>query len=75
MFDNSPVRVTGLVAPVAVTALPEDGVAVTEKDVASGDPAGKLIETVEAPLLNALAVPTFTAESMIGCFGSRKSFC
>jgi hypothetical protein len=75
VFDNSPVTVTGLVAFVATTGLPEVGVAVTEKDEAGGESAGRLIVTVAAPLSNALFVPTLTAETIVGCLGSRKSFC
>ena len=74
MFDSNPVTVTGLVALVAVTGLPEDGVAVTEKDVAGGESPGSVTVTVAAPFPNPRAVPTLTAE-IDGFFGSRKSFC
>jgi hypothetical protein len=42
--------------------------------VAAGDNAGKEKETVAAPLLNGLAVPTFVAETPVGASGSKKSF-
>jgi hypothetical protein len=48
--------------------------AVTVKDVALGESAGKEKETVAAPLLNALPVPTFVAETPVGANGSKKSF-
>ena len=74
MFDTSPPTVTGLVAFVAVIGLPEEGVAVTEKDVAGGESSGSVTVTLAAPLLNSRAVPTLVAE-IDGFFGSRKSFC
>jgi hypothetical protein len=65
-----PVTVNGEDAPVAVCPV----LAVTVKDVAAGESAGKEKETVAAPLLNALPVPTFVAETPVGAKGSKKSF-
>jgi hypothetical protein len=47
---------------------------VTVKDVAAGESAGKVNETVTAPLLNARPVPTFVAPVIVGFNGSKKSF-
>jgi hypothetical protein len=48
--------------------------AVTVKDVAAGESSGKENETVAAPLLYALPVPTFVALAPVGAKGSKKSF-
>ena len=48
--------------------------AVTVKDVAAGESAGKENVTTAAPLLNGLLVPTFVAVPIIGFNGSKKSF-
>ena len=48
--------------------------AVTVKDVAAGESAGRENETVAAPLLNARPVPTFVAVTPVGANGSKKSF-
>jgi hypothetical protein len=50
------------------------GLEVTVKDVAAGESAGKEKVTVAEPLLNALPVPTFVADTLVGANGSRKSF-
>jgi hypothetical protein len=41
--------------------------------VASGDRAGIDQEIFIAPLLNALPVPTFEADTLVGANGSKKS--
>jgi hypothetical protein len=64
-----PVTVIGDDAPDAVCPL----LAVTVKDVAAGESAGKENETTAAPLLYALPVPTFEADTLVGANGSRKS--
>ena len=48
--------------------------AVTVKDVAFGDNAGKENATVTAPSLNARPDPTFVALVIVGVNGSKKSF-
>jgi hypothetical protein len=48
--------------------------AVTVKDVAAGESAGKEKTTETAPLLNGLPVPTFVPETPVGFNGSKKSF-
>jgi hypothetical protein len=48
--------------------------AVTVKEVAAGESAGKENVTVAAPSLYALPVPTFVAEALVGASGSKKSF-
>ena len=48
--------------------------AVTVKDVALGESAGKEKETVAEPLLNGRLVPTFVALTPVGASGSKKSF-
>jgi hypothetical protein len=68
--EVNPVTVKGDVAPVAVCPV----LAVTVKDVALGESAGRENETVAAPLLNARPVPTFVPTTLIGAKGSRKSF-
>ncbi len=65
-----PVTVSGEDAPVAVCPV----LAVTVKDVAAGESAGKENATVTAPLLNARPVPTFVALVIVGFNGSKKSF-
>jgi hypothetical protein len=42
--------------------------------VAAGESAGKVNETVTAPLSYARPVPTFVAETIVGANGSKKSF-
>ena len=49
--------------------------AVTVKDVAAGEFAGRENATEIAPLLKGLAVPTSVAVTPVGANGSRKSFC
>ena len=66
---------TGDDAPEAVLVVCPAAVAVTVKEVASGELAGKEKDTVDAPLSNGLFVPTFVAEILTGVRGSRKSFC
>jgi hypothetical protein len=61
--------------PVPVTSACPDAVAVTVKDVAAGDSAGKEKDTLAAPLSKALFVPTFVATTLVGASGERKSFC
>jgi hypothetical protein len=68
--EGSPVTVIGEDAPVAVCPV----LAVTVKEVAAGDRAGKEKETVADPSLNGLAVPTFVADTLVGAKGSKKSF-
>ena len=68
--EGNPVTVKGDDAPVAVCPV----LAVTVKDVALGESAGKEKETVAEPLLNGLPVPTFVAETSVGVNGSKKSF-
>ena len=57
-------------APVAVCPV----LAVTVKDVAAGESAGKEKATDTAPLLNALPVPMFVPLTPVGANGSKKSF-
>ena len=71
MLDWSPATVIGEDDPVPVYP---PGDEVTVNDVAAGDSAGKEKVTVAAPLLNALPVPTFVADTLVGANGSRKSF-
>ncbi len=68
--EAMPVTTTGDDAPVAVCPV----LAVTVKDVAGGEPAGNSKVTETAPLLNGLLVPTFVPPTLIGGFGSKKSF-
>ena len=63
------VTVIGEEDPVAVC--PE--LAVTVKEVAAGESAGRENETTAAPLLYALPVPTFEADTLVGANGSKKS--
>jgi hypothetical protein len=65
-----PVKVKGEDAPVAVCPV----LAVTVKDVALGESAGKENATETAPLLKARPVPTFVPVTPIGANGSKKSF-
>jgi hypothetical protein len=67
--DAIPVTVKGDAAPVAVCPV----LAVTVKDVALGERAGKENATDTAPLLNALPVPTFVPVTPVGDNGSKKS--
>jgi hypothetical protein len=48
--------------------------AVTVKDVAAGESAGRENATETAPLLKALPVPTFVPVTPVGANGSKKSF-
>ena len=68
--DAIPVTVIGEDAPVAVCPV----LAVTVKDVAAGERAGRVNATVTAPLLNGRFVPTFVALVIVGFNGSKKSF-
>lgn len=68
--EGSPVTVKGDDAPVAVCPV----LAVTVKDVALGESAGKENDTTAAPSLNGLLVPTFVPETPVGASGSKKSF-
>ena len=65
-----PVTTIGEDAPEAVCPV----LAVTVKDVAAGESAGKENATETAPLLNGRFVPTFVALSIVGFNGSKKSF-
>jgi hypothetical protein len=65
-----PVTVNGEDDPVAVWPV----LAVTVKDVALGESAGKEKDTDTAALLNALPVPTSVPVTFIGANGSKKSF-
>jgi hypothetical protein len=65
-----PVTTRGEDAPVAVCPV----LAVTVKDVALGERAGRENATDTAPLLNALPVPTFVPVTPVGDNGSKKSF-
>jgi len=65
-----PVTVNGEEAPVAVCPV----LAVTVKDVALGESAGKEKATDTAASLNALPVPTSVPVTFIGANGSKKSF-
>ena len=68
-LTGMPLTVIGEDDPLAVC--PE--LAVTVKEVAAGESAGKENETTAAPLLYALLVPTFEADTLVGANGSRKS--
>ena len=68
--EGSPVTVNGEDAPVAVCPV----LAVTVKDVAAGESAGKENATETAPSLNARPVPTFVPVTPVGASGSKKSF-
>jgi hypothetical protein len=65
-----PVTTRGEDAPVAVCPV----LAVTVKDVALGESAGKENDTETAPLLNGRSVPTFVPVTPVGANGSKKSF-
>jgi hypothetical protein len=65
-----PVTTIGEDDPVAVCPV----LAVTVKEVAAGESAGKEKVTETAPLLNARPVPTFVPETPVGFNGSKKSF-
>jgi hypothetical protein len=65
-----PVTVSGEDAPVAVWPV----LAVTVKDVALGESAGREKDTDTAASLNALPVPTSVPTTLIGANGSKKSF-
>jgi hypothetical protein len=69
-LTGMPLTVSGDDAPDAVW--PE--LAVTVNEVAAGESAGKENETTAAPLLYALSVPTFEADTPVGANGSKKSF-
>jgi hypothetical protein len=69
-LDAKPVTVIGEDAPLAVCPV----LAVTVKDVAAGESAGKENTTETAPSLNARPVPTFVPETPVGFNGSKKSF-
>ena len=60
---------------MAVLVVCPEAVAVTVKEVAAGESAGKEKDTLAAPLLKALPVPTFVAEMLTGASGGIKSFC
>ena len=68
--DAMPVTTSGEDAPVAVCPV----LAVTVKDVAAGESAGKENATETAPSLNARPVPTFVPTTLVGANGSKKSF-
>ncbi len=68
--DANPVTITGEDAPVAVCPV----LAVTVKEVAAGESAGKENATETAPLPKGLAVPTFVPVTPVGANGSKKSF-
>ena len=73
-LEARPVTVTGEDDPVPVLVVCPAAVAVTVKEVAAGDSAGIENETVAAPSLNALFVPTSVALTPVGANGSKKSF-
>lgn len=60
--------------PVAVLVVRPSEVAVTVKEVAAGESAGRENDTEAAPLLNGLSVPTSAADTLVGASGSKKSF-
>jgi hypothetical protein len=68
--DDNPPTPIGEDAPVAVCPV----LAVTVKDVALGERAGKEKETLAAASLKALPVPMSVAVTPIGANGSKKSF-
>jgi hypothetical protein len=65
-----PVTVKGEDAPVAVWPV----LAVTVKDVALGESAGREKDTETAPSLKARPVPIFVPTTLVGANGSKKSF-
>jgi len=65
-----PVTTMGEDDPVAVCPV----LAVTVKDVAAGESAGKENATETAPLLKARPVPAFVPVTPVGANGSKKSF-
>ena len=65
-----PVTVIGDAEPVPVWPV----LAVTVKDVALGESAGKENATETAPALKAIPVPTFVPATPVGDSGSKKSF-
>lgn len=71
--DARPWTTIGDDEPVAVLVVCPAAVAVTVKEVAAGDRAGKENDTVAAPSLYALLVPTSVALTLIGASGSKKS--
>lgn len=73
--DARPTTVKGEDDPVAVLVVCPAAVAVAVNDVAAGDPAGRENDTVAAPSLNALFVPTSVAVTLTGVCGDKKSFC
>ena len=68
--DAIPVTTIGEDAPVAVCPV----LAVTVKEVAAGDNAGRENATETAPLLYGRAVPTSVPVTPVGANGSKKSF-
>jgi hypothetical protein len=68
--DAMPSTIRGEDAPVAVCPV----LAVTVKEVAAGESAGKENATDTAPLLKARPVPTFVPVTPVGANGSKKSF-
>ena len=68
--EENPVKTIGEDDPVPVCPV----LAVTVKDVAAGESAGKENATETAPLLYGRPVPTFVAPSTTGFNGSKKSF-
>jgi hypothetical protein len=62
-------------APVDVLVVCPAAVAVTVKDVAAAEPAGRAKDTEADPLLKALFVPVFVATTFMGADGPKKSFC
>jgi hypothetical protein len=71
--DARPVTTTGEDDPVAVLVVWPAAVAVTVKDVAAGDRAGREKATLAAPSPKALSVPTSVALTLVGASGSKKS--
>jgi hypothetical protein len=68
--DAIPVTTIGEDDPVAVCPV----LAVTVKEVAAGESAGRENATDTAPLLNGLPVPTSVPVTPVGFNGSKKSF-
>jgi hypothetical protein len=73
--EESVCTVTGEDAPEAVLVVCPAAVAVTVKEVAAGELAGKEKDTFAAPLVNGLPVPIFAAVTLTGARGGIKSFC
>ena len=68
--EENPVKTIGEDDPDPVCPV----LAVTVKDVAAGESAGKENATDTAPLLNGRFVPTFVPVTPVGANGSKKSF-